>query len=355
LTKRANKLIFRANDGDIRVADPFLIRAYLLQPYVEAADAKGVNPSRLLSAYGLRRSDLDEPYKRIAFYSFLCIAQGMADLTDDAFLGLRVGAEIRPEQVGSLGLLMSTSETLRHALEEFARWSLSMNEGWWLDLAPGKTRGEYIYRILLNNVPTRHDVEYSLANLCSLIRTRMGAQWAPREVHFLHARTGSLQFYEKIFRCQVYFEQPHNRLIISNEDLERRADKINHALRPIIEAHFRVLAENAKKETTIASRVSAIVAHELGENEVSREAIAEKLGLSVRTMQRRLAEEGVSLRKIVAEERKNLTDRLLFQTTRASITDIAIRAGYSDPSALSRAYKRWTGLSPKRRRPQSKQ
>lgn len=331
------------------MADPFLIRSYLLQPYVEAAEARGVNANRLLSAYGLRRAELDEPYNRIPFYSFLCITQGLADLTDDPCLGLRVGAEIRPEQVGSLGLLMATSVTLRQALVEFSRWGLSMNEGWSLELVSGKSHADYVYRVLLNNAPTRHDVEYSIANLCSLIRSRMGATWAPEAVHFLHARTGSLQFYEKIFRCPVYFEQPHHRLIISNTDLERRADRINHALKPIIEAHFRVLSEKSSEDASFRAKVATLVSHDLGETEVSLEKIAEKLGLAVRTLQRKLAEEGTSLRKIVAEERKNLTERLLSQAERSSITDIAIRTGYSDPSALSRAYRRWTGASPRKR------
>lgn len=327
---------------------PFLIRTYLLQPYIEAAEARGANTNRLLSAYGLRRSELDEPYNRIPFYSFLCIVHGLAGMVDDPCLGLRVGAEIRPEQVGSLGLLMATSATLRHALEEFSRWGLSMNEGWSLELIPVKSHWEYIYRVLLNNVPTRHDVEYSIANLCSLIRSRMGAAWAPDAVHFMHARTGNLQFYEKIFRCPVYFEQSHHRLVISNADLERRADKINHALKPIIEAHFRILSEGKNENAALSSKVSTLIARDLGENKVDRESIARKLGISVRTLQRKLAEEGTSLRKLVAIERRSMTERLMSDAGRSSITDIAIRTGYSDPSALSRAYRRWTGLSPRK-------
>lgn len=325
---------------------PFLIRAYLLQPYLEVAEVRGVNSSRLLSAYGLRRSELDDPYSRIPFYSFLCIVQGLADLVDDPCLGLRVGAEIRPEQVGSLGLLMAASATLRQALEEFSRWGLSMTEGWALELVTMRSNSEYIYRVLLNNVPIRHDVEYSIGNLCSLIRTRMGALWAPEEVHFVHARTGSLQFYEKIFRCPVYFEQPHNRMIISNADLERKADKINHALKPILEAHFRALAESGDKSSSLSTRISTLIARDIGGTGNNREAIAARLGISVRTMQRKLAEEGTSLRSLIAQQRRSLTDQLLSQTSRSSITDIAIRTGYSDASALSRAYRRWTGVSP---------
>lgn len=328
------------------MAAPFLIRSYLLQPYIEAIESRGLNVNRILSAYGLRRSELDDPYNRISFYSFLCVTQGVADLAEDQCLGLRVGAEIRSEQVGSLGLLMAASPTLGQALSEFSRWGASMNEGWGVELARGKRHSDYIYRIMVANVPTRQDVEYSIANLCSLIRSRMGSTWVPEELHFTHSNASHLRLYEKIFRCPVYFEQPQNKLVLSNADLDQRSHKINHALRPIIEAHFHFLNEETDRNNKISSRIASLLSHDPGVNQVTREKIAEKLGMSVRTMQRRLADEGTTLKTIAIAARRGLVEELLSQSDSNSLTDIAIRAGYSDGSALSRAYKHWTGISP---------
>lgn len=328
------------------MAAPFLIRSYLLQPYIEAVESRGLNANRLLSAYGLRRGELDDPYNQISFYSFLCVTQGVADLAEDQCLGMRVGAEIRSEQVGSLGLLMAASPTLGQALSEFSHWGTSMNEGWGVELVRGKRQSDYVYRILLANVPTRQDVEYSIANLCSLIRSRMGPAWAPDEVHFTHSSASHLRLYEKIFRCPVYFEQPQNKLVLSDTDLEQRSHKINHALRPIIEAHFRFLNEETDRNNKLSTRIATLLSHDPGVNQVSREKIAEKFGMSVRTMQRRLAEEGTTLKTIAIAARRSLVEDLLSQSNSNSVTDIAIRAGYSDGSALSRAYKNWTGSSP---------
>jgi AraC-like DNA-binding protein len=325
-----------------------------LQPYIEVVESRGLNANRILSAYGLRRGELNDPYNRIPFYSFLCVTQGVADLAEDPCIGLRVGAEIRSEQVGSLGLLMAASATLRQALSEFSRWGVSMNEGWSVELVRAKRRSDYIYRILIANVPTRQDIEYSIANLCSLIRSRMGATWAPEELHFTHSSASNLRLYEKIFRCPVYFEQPQNKLVLSNADLDQPAHKINHALRPIIEAHFRFLGEETDRNNKLSTRIASLLSHDPGVNKVSREKMAEKLGMSVRTMQRRLADEGTTLKAIATAARRGLVEDLLSQSNSNSLTDIAIRAGYSDGSALSRAYKHWTGASPNNAHPRKR-
>ncbi|TPN85588.1 AraC family transcriptional regulator [Mesorhizobium sp. CU2] len=323
-----------------------MIRSYLLLPYVEAVEARGHDATPMLSAHGLKSADLVEPHFRLPFRAFLAIQQSAADLVGDPCLGLRIGAEIRPEQVGSLGLLMSTSRTLREALLHFSHWGASMQEGWELEFIDTPEGADYVYRVHELGVSTRQDVEYSLANMCSLIRTRMGRNWAPTEVHLAHSNPSRARVYEGIFHAPVFFDQPVNKLVIGNDDLMLRSERVSYALLPIVEAHLQLARQATALDENLARQVSLIVAQSMGRRTVQIADVAVKLGMPVRSLQRALAERNTSFRDIVRQERQRVAEDLLAQGRINSITEIAISAGYADGSVFSRAFRTWTGTAP---------
>ncbi len=324
-----------------------MIRSYLLLPYIEAVEARGHDATPILSAHGLKSADLVEPHFRVPFRAFLAIQQAAADLVGDPCLGLRIGAEIRPEQVGSLGLLMSTSRTLREALLHFSHWGASMQEGWELEFIDTPEGADYVYRVHELGVSTRQDVEYSLANMCSLIRTRMGRNWAPAEVHLAHSNPSRARLYEGIFHASVFFDQPVSKLVIGNKDLMLRSERVSYALLPIVEAHL-LASRTAQPDENLARQVSLIVAQSMGRRPVQITDVATKLGMPVRSLQRALAEKKTSFRDIVRQERQRVAEDLLAQGRINSITEIAISAGYADGSVFSRAFRTWTGSAPSR-------
>ncbi|MBZ9719664.1 AraC family transcriptional regulator [Mesorhizobium sp. AD1-1] len=325
-----------------------LIRSYLILPFVEAVEARGIDATAMLSAHGLEKSNLVEPHFRLPFLTFLAIQQQAADLVGDPCLGLRIGAEIRSEQVGSLGLLMATSRTLHEALTHFSHWGNAIGEGWALELIDTPQGSDYVYRVHELGVSTRQDVEYSLANLCSLIRTRMGRAWAPVEVHLGHSNPSRARLYEGVFGAPVFFGQPVNKLVIAGQDLALRSERVSYALLPIVEAHLRLADQVAAPDESLERRVGLIVAQSMGGRPAQINDVADKLGMPVRSLQRALAERQTSFRDIVRQERQRVAENLLAQGRINSITEIAISAGYADGSVFSRAYRTWTGSAPSR-------
>jgi AraC-like DNA-binding protein len=324
----------------------YSIRGYLLLPFVEAVVAKGYDEAVLLSQHSLTSADLVEPHFRLPFLTFLAIQQQAAELVRDPCLGLKIGAEIRSEQVGSLGLLMATSRTLREALLHFSRWGASMREGWDLELVDRPDGAEYIYRVQEFGVSHRQDVEYSLANLCSLIRTRMGRNWAPIEVHLGHSNPSRARIYEGVFKAPVFFDQPLNKLVISTQDLMVRSERVSYALLPIVEAHLQLASQATRRDEILVRQVSLIVAQSMDRRLVQIGDVAAKLGMPVRSLQRALADRQTSFREIVRQERRRIAENLLSQGRINSMTEIAISAGYADGSVFSRAFRAWTGEAP---------
>lgn len=325
-----------------------LIRSYLLLPFVEAVEARGLDATAMLSAHGLKRQDLVEPHFRLPFTAFLAIQQRAADLVGDPCLGLKIGAEIRSEQVGSLGLLMATSRTLHEALTHFSRWGNAIGEGWALELIDTPEGADYVYRVDETGVSIRQDVEYSLANLCSLTRTRMGRNWAPVEVHLAHSNPSRARIYQGIFNAPVFFDQPVNKLVIARSDLLLRSERVSYALLPIVEAHLHLAADKAATDGDLLRQVSLIVAQSMGHRPAQIGDVAAKLGIPVRSLQRALAQRQTSFSDIVRQERRRVAENLLAQGRINSITDIAISAGYADGSVFSRAFRTWTGGAPSR-------
>jgi len=116
---------------------------------------------------------------------------------------------------------------------------------------------------------------------------------------------------------------------------------------PYLERHLKDLMRT--EETTFdscASQVSQIISKRLGRADLDVQSIAEEIGLSARTLQRRLAQEGTSLRDLVRRYRSQVVDKLL-KDRKTKMTVIAHDVGYSDATTFSRAFKTWSGETPR--------
>jgi AraC-like DNA-binding protein len=116
---------------------------------------------------------------------------------------------------------------------------------------------------------------------------------------------------------------------------------------PHLERHLKDLMRT--QETTFdscASQVSHIISKRLGHEDLEVHSIAAEMGLSSRTLQRRLAEEGTSLRDLVRRRRSHIVGRLL-KDPKTKMTVIAHDVGYSDATTFSRAFKSWSGDTPR--------
>ncbi|WGD29720.1 AraC family transcriptional regulator [Ancylobacter sp. WKF20] len=330
-----------------KAASPARIRSYLLTPFAEAIRHRGIDAAPVLARHNLNPADLEDAYRRVPLSDFIAFCEEAADLVGDCALGLRLGAELRPDQLGSLNLMMTTSPTLGAALAAFSAWARAMQEGWTIQLAAGDIGADYIYRLDIPDASSaRQDIEHSLANICGLIRLRMGMGWAPLEVHFEHGAKAQRRQYEAIFRAPVFFEQPVSKIVIRHADLDQKAARLNFALMPLIESHLRDVTEAMRGESGIAQDAALVIARCLGTRPVTVTVVARELGLSSRSLQRRLAEEGVSFRDLVKAQRRRVAETLLGHSKRGSLTSIAMSAGYADGAVLSRAFKSWTGSAP---------
>lgn len=326
---------------------PPMIRANLLEPILDAVKAKGHETATLLRRNALPATPID-PYQLIPLGKYVGLFEQAAQLLEDPFLGIRLGQAFRPELLGPLGFIFRASIDLRQALLQLSSYVSVWQSATRVELVAGEGTVDYIYQIGDTSIrPRRQDAEYSLASICSLIRNFLGGHWAPLEVHFEHGSSASnTRFYARAFNAPVFFGQSVNRLVMRQSDLHRAGISADRSMIPFMERHLRDLARESREEETFASQVNYLIARRLGADPLSLPRVAQELGISVRSFQRRLAEERTSFRALVRDQRRTLAESLMKDRS-ATVTAVAHTVGYAETAVLSRAFKVWTGASPR--------
>ena len=115
---------------------------------------------------------------------------------------------------------------------------------------------------------------------------------------------------------------------------------------PFMERHLHDLARESREPESFSRQVNYLIARRIGHGPISLPAIASELGLPPRSFQRRLAEERTSFRRLVRDQRRSIAEALM-KNHATTVTSVAHTVGYAETAVLSRAFKSWTGTSPR--------
>ena len=197
---------------------------------------------------------------------------------------------------------------------------------------------------------SRHAMEYLLMASVRVLRHAVGANFRLREVHFRHRRAGKLDEAERAFGCSVYFGQQDDRIVFPHSALWAVPRFANRSIAEEIEKFAAALTTRVAPRATISEQAEqgtrALLASGV---HASSASVGRRLGISSRTLQRRLAEEGTSFRA--------LRDAVLWEAVEVLLSNpslkieaIALSVGFSDAAAFSKAFRRWKGYPPTRYR-----
>ena len=322
------------------------IRANLLAPILEPLAVRGFDTAAILRRHALPASQPIDPYQLIPLAGYVALFEHAAVLLEDPFFGLKLGQAFQPEHLGPLGFMFRASNNLGEALRQLSSYVNVWQSGTHLELVTARETAICTYQIDDPQLrPRRQDAEYSIASICALIRNFLGAAWAPQEIHFEHPGRPH-RAYARAFQAPVFFGQNLNRLILRQSDLTRAGICSDRAMVPFMERHLHDLARESREAPTFASQVSHLIAARIGLGPITLTAIAAELGLPPRSFQRRLAEERTSFRHLVRQHRRSLAEALI-KNQATTVTSIAHTVGYAETAVLSRAFKSWTGTSPR--------
>lgn len=262
--------------------------------------------------------------------------------------GLWFGQQFKPRDLGMWGYAAVSAPTLGVALDNLVRLFHHHQESSSMRLvksADGMMRLEYqIYSSEI--VERRQDAELSLGMFSNVIRDCGGPRWAPAEVHFEHPRPEFWKEHETAFDAPVYFSQPTNALLFRPELLDRPMPGSNLQLMSMMQTCLELLGSNRNGDEGLVDRVKTAIRVSLPNGYPALEQIAHELRVTSASIQRDLAEQGMTYKDAVELTRQSMA-RMYLEQRQLPLTEIALLLGYSELSAFTRAFTRWTGLSPR--------
>ncbi len=325
-----------------------------LQPRVSSVAASGVlgligeyggDHDRILGAARVDMREIANPAAQLGLRSYCDLFEQAARQTGVDHFGLRFGRLYQVETIGTLAQLALNSPTLGAALHNLCRYFPALQEHSTLALRDDGVLLRLEYQIRDGRITSRRqDAELSIGIFNNFFRRCFGAKWSPEEVHFEHLRGAEAGAHEAILNAPVYFAQSTNAILFRRTALTAPMPGANPALLPALHAELSGRAAAARPDDFAGQVVQEIRANFCC-GAPSIEKVASRLGLSRATLYRRLAAAGLDFSQATQTVRQELA--LIYAAQpHIQFAEIAALLGYSEPSAFSRAFRRWTGMSP---------
>jgi len=194
--------------------------------------------------------------------------------------------------------------------------------------------------------PTQLTDEIAIALMVQFLKLFMsGESIHLHEVHFVNAAPKNIAIYEQYFHCRVRFEQPKTQLLLPVSEAFKPLRTGDHTLQQLLLKQAQALLEQLPNSTQLDQRLQHAILTGLQKNQYQIDFIAEKLGLSVRQLQRHLQQQNTTFQERVQQIRFMLATEYL-KDPHLSLQEIALLLCYSEQSAFQRAFKIWTGQTP---------
>ena len=314
---------------------------------IAALQKRDLDPAPLIRNAGLPPIDVINLQRRLPASAQARFLEFAAEALEDTALGLHLAKHANPRQAGLLFYTASAARDLSEALALIARYSRIMSEGVRLKVerAPDGLVVETIYSGISRH-RSRQVIEFGLTIILKALREITGRNVRPERVACVNARNSDLREFERFFGCAVEFGARSDVVVYSHETadlpLATHDPHLLATLRPFCE-------EAAKARNTRAGTIREVVENEiqrlLPHGQARSDKVARALGLSVRTLSRRLAEEETSFAEVVDQLRRSLALQYI-RDPAFTLAQISWLLGYEGGTSFHHAFKRWTGKAP---------
>jgi AraC-like DNA-binding protein len=326
-----------------------MIAGVVVLDLLKALQRSRVQPAPLCRAIGLEVGSLEDPNARVPAGLVTRLLALAEQRSLDPWIGLHAGERAEPR--GPLFYMMLSSPRLMEGLRRAQHFSGLVIDTLHLTV---RTQRDQVSVVFDAGDPvfaaSRHAMEYLLMAGISSLRHAVGANLCPREVYFRHPRTGKIDEAERVFGCPVHFGQPDDRHVFPLSTFWEVPRFANRAIADQIEKFATALSERVAARTTVSEHAERAIRVLLASGvRATSTSVARRLGMTSRTLQRKLAEEGTTFRALRDATLWEAVEVLLSNPS-LKIEAIALSVGFSDVAAFSKAFRRWKGYPPTRHR-----
>ena len=323
---------------------PGMVSALFLRALFDIGVRAGVDVEKIRESLKITKSAVEDVNGWISVDVMTRAWIDVPRASDDPDFGLHAAESMPTGLYGVLEYATISSPTLQVALERVARYYRIVGAMSEVSFVRDGEHSKIVFRsVVAAPEELRHYSEHFLALIPARTRLITAAQVTPITVAFPHATPKRTEEHQRLFRAPVYFSQPRSELTYRTADLAVPLSTFNPDFLRLFEREEAQLA--SMDNGSVAQRLRNVLPGTLRQGDASVRALSRKLGLSTRTLQRKLQDEGVSFTDLVDQVRAEEARRYVSES-KMSLGEIAFVLGFSQPSAFFRAFKRWTGATP---------
>jgi AraC-like DNA-binding protein len=317
--------------------------------YAHAKEAR-IEVEPILKKAGLTQHQIEDPSVRLRVRDQISFLNLVASALQDDLFGFHLAQPADLREMGFLYYVLASSEMLGEALQRAARYGSIVNEGIALRYVDGRDvciRFDYVG---VSRHVDRHQIEFLVTAVVRICRQLTSLRIVPAHVRFTHRQKGDCYDFLRFFGCEVEFGAAVDEVAFTTTITHMPVVSADPYLNKFLvsyceEAHSRRLTNRGPFRSSVENAVVPLLPH----GKARAGEIARRLGVSQRTLARRLSLEGLTFSDLVESLRSDLAERYLTEED-LSISQIAWLLGYQEVSAFTHAFKRWTSKTPRQAR-----
>jgi AraC-like DNA-binding protein len=322
---------------------------------LDYAVCRGADRRALIAHSGIDPNDLNDQDNRIPLARCVQLMNAAIALCNDPAFALRFGEAVTTEDMGVALMIAGVAETVGEARTQMNRHARLIRDddsgggsdhlalvrdrsGVWLESTGGAHAGRQ-YLVEAGFAWTVHETR-------RMLETHHQGMPFLKAIHFTHEEPGYRAEYDRVFGVPLVFASDRNAMLIEENFLSLRMPGANAYVSRVLSKHAEALLERLENSKTIRGRVESFLIPGLNTGDTSMQAVARRMGLSRQNLFRKLKAEGVTFEKVLDNLRRRMAIHYLEEES-LPVNEVAYLLGFSEPAAFSRAFKRWTGSSPR--------
>ncbi len=316
--------------------------------YLQLAKAQQLNLTKLLTELEITEELLADSSATISGLKFQQLIASLIDLSDDKLFGLHTAQYVQPGSYSVLGYIIMNCETLGDAITKIQPFEKLVGDMGTTTISQQKQYFTITWSCLFTNkLVKRHSIDNCLASWITFARYLTDSDNNPVQVLLSRSEPNLSECtqYQKMFNCSVLFNQSCDAIIFDRQLLSLPLNKGNKQILSTLENHANEIMAKLSPEQSMILQTQNLIRENLNKSSINQYEIAQHLGLSAKTLQRRLKTENSNFKAIVTEVRLTQAKEFL-SDIKLNSNQISALIGFSEPRSFYRWFQKETSLTP---------
>ena len=331
--------------------------SYLLALAKSAETEYNIEAEHLLQMCSLTSEGLGHDSKTIPVFYISSVILHIVQTTNDKLIGLKLAKHINLRAFDTLGYLLMNCETVGEALQRIKRFEKLVMEHSVTDIITDEHTAKVSWRCAYANDSTTYFRELIISGWIAMMNKMSDQPIQCQTVHFKHPNPyedtdqeqSALEEYEQAYGCPVVFNSDWNGVCFDPQYLDLPYGKSDPRLKAIMEEYAELMLSTLDSKLSFVHKTKLIIYRQLLNGDTCFEQFASQMHLSTRALQARFQKMGITYGELLDEIRRMLS-LIYLDDTSISTLEVGVLLAYTDQSSFARAFKRWTGETPRQYR-----